>query len=453
MTTLNCFKAYDVRGKLGEELNEEIAYKIGRAFAEYLNAKTIVIGCDMRTSSESLKQATIQGIIDHGCDVIDIGMTGTEEVYFATFHLGVDGGIEITASHNPINYNGIKFVGKGSTPISGDKGLPEIKALAEANKFNTPNSLGKTTKKSILTDYTAHLLDYIDLTAIKPMRIVVNSGNGAAGHVIDSIEQAFKQEKVPVDFIKIHHQPDGTFPNGIPNPILLENQKVTSDAVTENKADFGVAWDGDFDRCFLFDENGSFIEGYYIVGLLAQAFLAQNSADTVIYDPRLIWNTLDIVASSGGRAVQSKAGHAFIKQKMRNENAVYGGEMSAHHYFKNFAFCDSGMIPWLLIAELLSKLDKNLSSLVEERISKFPCSGEINYQVKDTSSVLETIKQSYQQKALSVDTTDGLGFDFEDWRFNIRPSNTEPLIRLNIEAKANPNLVAQKLQEIESLIK
>ncbi len=451
--TLSCFKAYDIRGKLGNELNEDIAYRIGRAYAQYLNAKRVVLGGDVRLTSESLKQALANGLMDGGADVIDIGMTGTEEVYFAAFHLDVDGGIEVTASHNPMDYNGMKLVRQGARPISGDTGLKDIQALAEANQFPPVVQRGELAKQSILAAYVDHLLTYIDLTTIKPLKLVVNAGNGAAGHVIDAIEAKFQQQNVPVTFIKVHHQPDGSFPNGIPNPLLPDNRAATADAVKFNKADMGIAWDGDFDRCFLFDENGEFIEGYYIVGLLAAAFLAKHPGEKVIHDPRLTWNTIDIVTQAGGVPILCKTGHAFIKERMRSENAIYGGEMSAHHYFRDFAYCDSGMIPWLLVAELISRTGKLMSELVGERIQAYPCSGEINYQVADAQAAMERVREYYSTQQPKIDTTDGLSMEFETWRLNLRSSNTEPLLRLNIETKADNSAVWHHLSELEKLIK
>ena len=449
---MSCFKAYDIRGRLGTELNEDIAYRIGRAYAHFLSAKRVVIGGDIRLSSEPLKQALARGLLDSGTDVLDLGMTGTEEIYFASFHLDVDGGIEVTASHNPINFNGMKLVGRGARPISGDTGLNEIKRLAEENNFSTPIKIGKLEKFSTQNNYINHILSYIDLANIKPLKLVVNAGNGAAGHIIDAIEDKLQRAKVPVEFIKIHHTPDGTFPNGIPNPLLPENRKATAQAVREHKADIGIAWDGDFDRCFLFDENGEYIEGYYIVGLLARSFLAKKPGEKIIHDPRLTWNTIDIVKAAGGIPIQSKTGHAFIKERMRSENAIYGGEMSAHHYFRDFGYCDSGMIPWLLITELLSVKETKLSELVRERIDAYPCSGEINTTVKNGEATLMKIKEYFSELNPVVDLTDGVSLDFDSWRTNIRISNTEPLLRLNIETKANPELLRKKVLEISSII-
>ncbi|MCW7552190.1 phosphomannomutase CpsG [Endozoicomonas gorgoniicola] len=455
MTDLTCFKAYDVRGRLGEELNEDIAYRIGRAFAQHLQAKRVVVGSDVRLSSEPLKQALAKGLMDAGADVIDIGTTGTEEVYFAAFHLDVDGGIEVTASHNPIDFNGMKFVGRGAKPLSGETGLREVKTIAENQDFITPVAAGSLTKLSILDNYVRHVLGFINCNNIKPLKLVVNAGNGAAGHVIDAIESRFKKEGVPITFIKVHHEPDGHFPNGIPNPLIPEKREATSLAVKQHEADMGIAWDGDFDRCFFFDEKGEFIEGYYIVGLLAEAFLKKYPGEKIIHDPRLTWNTIDIVKKNGGIPIQSKTGHAFIKERMREENAVYGGEMSAHHYFRDFAYCDSGMIPWLLISELLSVSNKTLSEMLDSRMQVYPCSGELNYKVKDVREKLSEVMVFYKSKALhkSFDTTDGISFEYDDWRFNLRGSNTEPLLRLNVETAFNIKHLQEIVFDIENLIK
>ena len=454
MTKLTCFKAYDVRGKLGSELNEDIAYKIGRAYGQIYQPKTIVVGCDIRLSSEGLKQATIKGLNDAGVNVLDLGMTGTEEVYFGAFHLDVQGGIEITASHNPMDYNGMKLVRENARPISADTGLKEIQALAEAENFTEVAKKGITQNYNILPEFIEHLMTYIDPAKISPMKLVMNAGNGAAGHVVDAIEDKFKHLNVPIEFIKIHHEADGTFPNGIPNPLLVENRDSTRDAVLQHQADMGIAWDGDFDRCFLFDEKGQFIEGYYIVGLLAQAFLLKQPGEKVVHDPRLVWNTLDIVGQYQGIAVQSKSGHAFIKDVMREHNAVYGGEMSAHHYFRDFAYCDSGMIPWLLAVVVLSETKQSLSSLVEEMIAKFPCSGEINFKVADTQTTIQKIFDHYADQEPMIDYTDGVSLDFGVWRLNIRASNTEPLLRLNIESRRdqNPKSIQTYVDEVTQLI-
>ncbi len=454
MHQLTCFKAYDIRGRLGDELNEEIACRIGRAYAKYMGARRVVVGSDIRLSSPSIKQAVVHGLMQAGTDVIDIGMAGTEEVYFATFHLGADGGIEVTASHNPIDYNGMKLVGRDARPISSDTGLNQIQHIAENQHFTKSDTPGSFEQMSVLDPYIQHLLGYIDPTKLRPLRLVVNTGNSAAGHVIDAIEDQFHQQNVPIELVKIHHEPDGEFPNGIPNPLLPENRTTTAEMVKKHQADMGIAWDGDFDRCFLFDERGEFIEGYYIVGLLAESFLRKHPGETIIHDPRLTWNTIDIAQKAGGIPIQSKAGHAFIKQSMRAENAIYGGEMSAHHYFRDFAYCDSGMIPWLLVAELISVTHKPLSALVGERMGQYPCSGELNYSVQDAQSGIEAVKRHFQNRAvLHIDTTDGLGMEFADWRFNLRASNTEPLLRLNVESRADHAKVADAVAEIEAILR
>ena len=454
MNKLTCFKAYDIRGKLGTELNEEIAYKIGRAYGQIYQPKTVVIGCDVRLTSEDLKQATIRGLNDSGINVIDLGMTGTEEVYFGAFHLDVQGGIEITASHNPMDYNGMKLVRENARPISADTGLKDIQSLAESEQFIEVEKKGTTQKYNILPEFIEHLLTYIDPSKIRPLKLVMNAGNGAAGHVVDAIEEKFKQLNIPIEFIKIHNEPNGHFPNGIPNPILIENRDSTRDAVLEHHADMGIAWDGDFDRCFLFDEKGQFIEGYYIVGLLAQAFLLKQAGEKIVHDPRLVWNTFDIVDQYKGIAVQSKSGHAFIKDVMRENNAVYGGEMSAHHYFRDFAYCDSGMIPWLLVVSVLSETQQSLSSLVEGMIERFPCSGEINFKVADTQVTIQKIFDYFADQKPVIDQTDGVSLDFGVWRLNVRASNTEPLLRLNIESRAdkNPKPMQDYVDELTQLI-
>lgn len=450
MQKLTCFKAYDIRGKLGDELNDDVAYRIGRAYGEFIGAgKQVVVGGDVRLTSETLKLALANGLQDAGVNVIDIGMTGTEEIYFATFHLGVDGGIEVTASHNPMDYNGMKLVREGSRPISGDTGLKDIQRMAEENQFPPITQRGALTQQSCLADYVQHLLGYIDLKAIKPLKLVVNAGNGAAGHVVDALEAECQRLQVPLTFIKVHNEPDGTFPHGIPNPLLPENRADTRDAVLAHNADMGIAWDGDFDRCFLFDETGEFIEGYYIVGLLAEAFLQQHQGAKIIHDPRLTWNTIDVVEAAGGVPIQSKTGHAFIKERMRLEDAIYGGEMSAHHYFRDFAYCDSGMIPWLLVAQLMSVKGQTLSTLVSERIGKFPCSGEINFHVNDVKACIAAVREHFAAlQPLVIDTTDGLSMEFAEWRFNLRGSNTEPVLRLNVESRQDMALVQEQVANI-----
>jgi len=444
---ITCFKAYDIRGKVPDQLNEDIAYRIGRAYATFLQPSVVVVGHDIRLTSPTLSAAVIRGLTESGVDVINIGQCGTEEVYFATAHLQVDGGIVVTASHNPRDYNGMKMVREGSKPISGDTGLKEIQAIAESGKFLHSDTAGQLTHRDMRPYYVEHLLSYIDPGALNSLKIVCNAGNGGAGSVIDAIEG-----RLPVEFIKVHHEANGNFPNGVPNPLLEENRAPTTDAIVEHNANLGIAWDGDFDRCFFFDEYGRFIEGYYIVGLLAQAFLERWPGSRVIHDPRLTWNTIEIAKSHGGQAIQSKTGHAFIKERMRAEDAIYGGEMSAHHYFRDFSYCDSGMIPWLLVIELMCKSDKPLSELVNERMAAYPASGEINTEIADPLALLGKIEALYRDRAEAIDHTDGLSMDFAEWRFNVRMSNTEPVVRLNVESRGDQALMQAKTREILDLM-
>lgn len=446
-TPLTCFKAYDIRGRVPDELNEAIAWRIGRAYAAYVKPDKVAIGRDIRLSSESILNALAAGIMAGGVDVYDIGVCGTEEIYFATADAKMDGGIVVTASHNPPDYNGMKFVREQARPISGDTGLKDIQALAEANDFVDVATPGEYHRLDSRPAYIRHLLGYIDKTRLKPFKIVVNAGNGGAGGVIDDLEA-----HLPFTFVKLHHDADGTFPHGVPNPLLVGNRTLTSDTIIAEGGDFGVAWDGDFDRCFLFDENGAFIEGYYIVGLLAEAFLRNQPGSTIVHDPRLTWNTLDVADRLGGYTIESKTGHAFMKERMRAENAVYGGEMSAHHYFRDFNYCDSGMIPWLLVAGLMGDQDKTLSSLVAERQALFPVSGEINRRIDDPAAALASIEQRYGGDAVRVGHVDGLSVTFDDWRFNVRSSNTEPLVRLNVESRGDAQLMQNKTAELLRLL-
>lgn len=466
---LRCFKNNDIRGIIGSQINEPFAYLLGKAFGEYLlsgNAKTpsawhpVVIGRDNRETSLSLQEAITAGLIESGISVIDLGMTGTEEVYFATRHLKAIGGIQITASHNPINYNGMKLVGADASPISKNSGLDKIKRrikeLYQELNADLPivhvQSNNSRISTSILAPYIDHLLSYITPSKLSPMKIVVNAGNGVAGHVIDALEKKFNELSASITFIKVHHTPDGNFPNGIPNPLIIENQIATRNAVLEHSADLGIAWDGDFDRCFFFDEKGNYIEGYYIVGLLAEAFLLKEPDATVLHDMRMTWNTIEVANKLGGKAVAVKAGHALIKEKMRELNAVYGGEMSAHHYFRDFGYCDSGMIPWLLVIELMSKTQQSLHQLTNSSMDRFPSSGEINRRVSDPEQVMAYMLSHYQVDAVEIDHTDGLSMNMGTWRFNLRKSNTEPLIRLNVETKQDRTLLSLKVDELLSFL-
>ena len=448
MTKLPAFKAYDIRGIVPDELNTDLAYKIGRAFASEFKPKNIVIGHDIRLESPELTHALCNGLMDSGVDIIHLGLCGTEEVYFGTSHYHADGGIMVTASHNPKGHNGMKMVSKGSQPISGDSGLKAIETrVINEDYHDLAENKGILYPKTDKSAYINHLLTYIEVDKLPAFTIVVNAGNGAAGPTFDQLA-----EKLPFNIIRLHHEADGHFPHGVPNPMIVENRAITSETIVANNADFGVAWDGDFDRCFLFDKDGHFIEGYYLVGLLAETLLKKHPGEKIVHDPRLTWNTIDQVKQAGGVPIQSKTGHAFIKERMRKEDAIYGGEMSAHHYFRDFAYCDSGMIPWLLIAELMRTSGKSLSDLIKARMQAYPCSGELNYKVTDSAKILAAVQEKYRAENPVLDETDGVSLEFAEWRMNIRLSNTEPLLRLNIESRGNAELVQQKVKEIESII-
>ena len=447
MTSLACFKAYDLRGRIPDELNEDIAYRVGRAYAEFLDCNNVVVGHDIRLSSPEICDALIEGLLDAGTNVYHIGVCGTEEIYFATAHFEMDGGIMVTASHNPKDYNGMKLVREGARPISSDTGLDEIEQKVIANDFSLAERKGVVKPLNHRDVYITRLLGYVDLEDLRELKIVVNAGNGGAGAIIDKLETF-----LPCEFVKVHFEANGDFPNGVPNPLLEENREPTIDAIRTSNADLGVAWDGDFDRCFFFDASGRFIEGYYIVGLLAQAFLEQNPDSSVVHDPRLTWNTIDIVSAHGGRAIQSKTGHAFIKERMRKEGSIYGGEMSAHHYFRDFSYCDSGMVPWLLVISLMSSKGKSLAELVDERMRLYPVSGEINRRIDDPAGVIESIEAHYADDAIEVDHTDGLSVTFNNWRFNVRMSNTEPVVRLNVESSCDEALMRAKTDELLTLM-
>jgi phosphomannomutase/phosphomannomutase/phosphoglucomutase len=447
MKKISCFKAYDVRGRVPEDLDEDIAYRIGRGYAAFVKPRTVAVGRDIRASSPALTAALIKGLTDSGVDVLDIGVGGTELVYFATFSQRLDGGIMVTASHNPPNYNGMKMVREESRPLSADTGLQDIRRFAESDLGAPTAARGKVQSLDIKPQYIEHLLSYVDRKALSPLKIVVNAGNGGAGPIIDLLEP-----DLPFEFVKLFHEPDGTFPNGVPNPMIEENRVVTAERVLKEKADLGIAWDGDYDRCFFFDEQGVFIEGYYIVGLLAQTFLDRFPGSRIVHDPRLTWATLDLVSARGGKAVQSKSGHAFIKQKMREVDAVYGGEMSAHHYFRDFSYADSGQIPWLLVAEIMSKARAPLSKLVGDRMAKFPASGEINRKVSDAPALMKQAEARYGKHALAIEHVDGVSVELEDWRFNLRASNTEPLLRLNVESRGNAALMKARTAELLDML-
>ena len=444
---LTCFKAYDIRGELSKNFDADIAYRIGRAVAQHFQARKIVVGRDARETSPQLAEAVARGITDAGGDVLDLGLCGTEEMYWAVTQFSACAGIEVTASHNPINYNGMKIVKFGSQPLDDLNDFQKVRSIAESESWVQASIEGriKDISASGRKNYVEQCLSFLDITLLKPLRIVVNCGNGAAGPTFDAIADALFDRHALLKFIRVHHEPDHNFPNGIPNPILPQNHAATSDAVLNEGADFGVAFDGDFDRCFFFDTEGKFVPGEYVVGLLASIFLEKEPGAKIVHDPRVIWNTQDIVAKCGGVAIQSKTGHAFVKQTMRANEAVYGGEMSAHHYFRDFAYCDSGMIPWLLIAELISTSGRSLSHLVTDRFHKFPSSGEINFQVEDADKTIASILSRHQSKG-ELDSIDGVSLSFTDWRLNLRKSNTEPLVRLNVESRGNADTLARKVR-------
>jgi phosphomannomutase/phosphomannomutase/phosphoglucomutase len=444
---LSCFKAYDIRGRVPDELDEALAYRIGRAYAAFLNPDRVVVGHDIRLSSPAMAEAVTKGLRDSGVDVFTLGESGTEEVYFAVFDQGLDGGIMVTASHNPRDYNGMKFVREESRPISGDTGLFAIRDLAAAGEFKVAQRSGQLHELKMRPRYIDHLLSYVDRDVLRPLSIVVNAGNGGAGSVVDLLER-----RLPFKFHKLLHKPDGNFPAGVPNPLLPENRELTARAVIEHKADLGLAWDGDFDRCFFFDGSGRFIEGYYLVGLLGEAFARKVPGAGIIHDPRLTWNTIAAVKAAGGRPIMSKTGHAFIKERMRLEDAVYGGEMSAHHYFRDFAYCDSGMIPWLLVAEQISRTGKSLAELVDQAMTAYPASGEINRRVKDAAAAIAAVEERFAALGGRRDDTDGLSLEFDQWRFNLRSSNTEPVLRLNVESRGDRALMEERTKEILAIV-
>jgi len=449
MSKLSSFKAYDVRGRIPDELDAALAYDAARAYAAFVKPRRVAVGYDIRLSSPELAAAVRRGLTELGIDVCDIGLWGSEGVYFATFAEQLDGGVMVTASHNPPDYNGLKFVREQARPISADTGLEDMRALIEGGNLPAPaGRSGHVRPLDIHRNYLEHLLTYVNPGRLRKLKVVVNPGNGGAGPVIDLLEP-----HLPIEFIKVNETPDGTFPHGVPNPMLEENRAATADVVRRVGADLGLAWDGDYDRCFFFDEGGRFIEGYYLVGLLAETFLKRERGARIVHDPRLTWNTIDIVQRNGGRAVLCKSGHAFIKQKMREVDAVYGGEMSAHHYFRRFSYCDSGMIPWLLVLAVMSERGQPLSALVGERMRLFPASGEINRRLEgEVQSVLARVRAHYERESPKIELTDGLSMEFPEWRFNLRGSNTEPLVRLNVESQGNEPLMREKTAEILALL-
>ncbi|MCC7320479.1 MAG: phosphomannomutase [Rubellimicrobium sp.] len=452
MAELSCFKSYDIRGRLGIDLDQALAYRIGRGFARVLVPGRVVTGRDIRESSPALQTALIQGLRDEGVDVIDLGLCGTEEVYFATDHYGAGGGLMVTASHNPPDWNGIKMVRDGGRPVSWETGLGAIHDLVAGPPFGPVRSAGALRRENPREAYADRVVSYLDPAGLRPLNILVNAGNGVAGPAFDVIAERLDAIGAPFSFVRVNHDPDSAFPNGIPNPLLPENQPLTARAVRESGADFGVAWDGDFDRCFFFDETGAFIDGEYVVALLARAFLAKEPGARIVHDPRVMWNLVDVVTAGGGVPVASRSGHNHLKARMREVDAVYGGEMSAHHYFRAFMYCDSGMIPWILVAELVSRAGQPLSALVADMRARFPSSGEINFAPGDMTAAVARFEAAFLPQARGVDRLDGISLDMGDWRANLRISNTENMLRLNVETRGDRALLEAKVAEVSAVI-
>ncbi|WP_316015331.1 phosphomannomutase [Roseobacter sp. HKCCA0434] len=451
--TLSCFKAYDVRGKLGRDLDANVLRAIGQGLVAARGARSVVVGRDVRASSERLAAALIDGLTSAGADVRDIGLCGTEEVYFATDHYGADAGLCVTASHNPIDYNGVKLVGAGARPLS-PADLDAVREAAEAALagFAPSPAPGDVTPADPRDAYVERVVSFVEPGALGPLKVLVNAGNGAAGPTFDRIAAALAKAGARVEWVRLHHAPDPSFPNGIPNPLLPENQPVTGDAVVAQGCDLGLAWDGDFDRCFFFDHEGRFVPGEYVVALLAGAFLARAPGATIVHEPRVEWATRAAIAAAGGRAVRARSGHAFMKAAMRDADAVYGGEMSAHHYFRRFMSCDSGMIPALLVLAHLSATGRGLADLVGEMRAAFPSSGEINFRVADAEAAIARVEARFGAEACARDDLDGMSLEFADWRLNLRRSNTEPLLRLNVETRGDAGLLAARVAELTALI-
>ncbi|MDR1490314.1 MAG: phosphomannomutase [Desulfovibrio sp.] len=447
---LGCFKAYDIRGRVPGELNPGLARRIGLAFAEEFAPGTVCVGYDARLSSPDLALALQDGLRLGGVDCVDVGLCGTEEVYHATFSQGFGGGVMVTASHNPADWNGMKLVREQAIPISGDSGLLALRDRVARGGSSGAGRRGRRREASFRAEYAALLRSLVGAdrgATLRPLRMVANIGNGCAWPALRAIAAG-----LPGTVIPLYERPDGTFPNGVPNPLLPENREATSAAVRAHKADLGLAFDGDFDRCFFFDETGAFVESYYLVGLLAADLLSDHPGERILHDPRLVWNTREMVEEAGGVAIEGKTGHAFMKERMRAENILYGGEMSGHHYFRDFCWCDSGMLAWLTLWRLLGRNAKSLGVLLAERIRRYPVSGEINRSVADVAAVLERVEKRHASGALSATYIDGLSMDMGDWRFNLRASNTEPLLRLNVESRGDPELMAAKRDELLAIM-
>ena len=450
---LTCFKAYDIRGEIGVNINAEIVYRIGQAVAKHFKAKQIIIGFDARETSSEFAGQIAEGITDYGADALIIGMAGTEEMYWAVSEFNGCAGIEVTASHNPINFNGLKIVKAQSKPLDNKRDFRMIKKISENNVRE------KSKKKGRLIDisyearkkYVRKVLSFIDVKKIRPFKIVVNCGNGAAGPTFDAIVKKLHEKGVELEIVRLNHSPDPSFPNGIPNPMLAENQIATSREVKNSGADMGLAFDGDFDRCFFFDSEGKFISGEYIIGFLVSSFLEREKSAKIVHDQRVIWNILDTVQKLGGKAIASKTGHAYVKEAMRKNNAIYGGELSAHHYFRDFAFCDSGMLPWLLLLQLLSTTESNLGDWVKRRSKLFISSGEKNFKVNHPEKAISKILSEFKEDRI-INSEDGLSIEGLSWRLNLRKSNTESLMRLNVETRGDKDKLDSIIIKVSRLL-
>jgi phosphomannomutase len=440
------FKAYDVRGLYGEELDEDGAYRIGRAYAEEFEPNVVAVGRDMRVSSPTMAGAAIEGVLDAGVDVVDVGMIGTEMLYFGVGELDLDGGFTITASHNPKEYTGMKIVRRGALPVGGDSGLPEIRRRAETGFGGEPSRRGKRRAHDLYPAFTDRVLSFIDSGAVKALRVVIDAANGMAGAMLPGI-----LERLPIEAVSCFFDPDGTFPNHEPNPLLPENRQFVIEKVLDERADLGIAFDGDADRCFFVDDTGEFVPGDFVTALLARSMLEKEPGGTIIYDVRASWAVPDVVRTAGGTPVVNRVGHAFIKHRMREVDAVFAGEVSGHYYFRDFSQADSGTIPALLMLELISKEGRKLSEILQPFRERYFLTGEINTPVADVPRKLQELEARFGPEG-EVSHLDGLSVTAEDWHMNVRPSNTEPLLRLNLEALSK-ELMEQKRDEVLEVIR
>jgi phosphomannomutase len=441
------FKAYDVRGLYPTELDEDGAYRVGRAYVEHFEPRTIAVGRDMRLSSPAMAAAVMNGAADGGADVLDLGLVGTEMVYYAVGELGLDGGICVTASHNPKDYTGMKIVRRGALPVGGDSGLGEVRERALAD-FGAVSRRGEIHPEDVWPGFVEKVLSFIDAEAIRPLRVVVDAANGMAGVMLPPVLERLPQLEV----VRCHFEPDGTFPNHEPNPLLPENREFIVARTRGEGADLGVAYDGDADRCFFIDDTGEFVPGDFVTALLAEAVLEKEPGGKVIYDVRASRAVAETIERAGGVPLVNRVGHAFIKHRMREEGALFAGEVSAHYYFRDFSQADSGLVPFLLMLELLSTRGRKLSELLGPYRERFFLTGEINTPVADVPLKLQELKEHYSAEGGRVSHLDGISIDFDDWHFNVRPSNTEPLLRLNLEALSG-ELMEAKRDEVLALIR